>query len=151
MKISTTGRYAIIAMIDLAGHSQIHPISLPQIAGRQNISQHYLQKLFVKMRWAKLVKSTRGPRGGYVLARPPSQLTIKDILSSVDEKIRLVDFGGDDSSAPPNPAVYGSRQLWRKLEATIDRTLTETTLEEICTVLGTERGEVKIPDFQVFT
>ncbi|HBK81358.1 MAG TPA: hypothetical protein DDZ83_17120, partial [Nitrospinae bacterium] len=51
---------------------------------------------------------------------------------------------------PPNPAVYGSRQLWRKLEATIDRTLTETTLEEICTVLGTERGEVKIPDFQVF-
>jgi len=117
MKISTTGRYAIIAMIDLAGHSQIHPISLPQIAGRQNISQHYLQKLFVKMRWAKLVKSTRGPRGGY---------------------------------APPNPAVYGSRQLWRKLEATIDRTLTETTLEEICTVLGTERGEVKIPDFQVF-
>ena len=63
MKISTKGRYAVIAMIDLGMHSQTHPIPLPQIATRQNISQHYLEQLFVKMRRSDLVKSTRGPGG----------------------------------------------------------------------------------------
>ncbi len=146
MKISTKGRYAVIAMIDLARHSQTHPIPLPQIASRQNISQHYLEQLFVKMRRAELVKSTRGPGGGYVLAHPPAKITMKDVLSAVDEEIRPVDCGEDRS---PNPAVFGSRQLWLKLEAAIERTLTETTLEELCAVQGEEGGEMKIPDFEV--
>ncbi len=149
MKISTKGRYAVIAMIDLARHSQTHPIPLPQIASRQNISQHYLEQLFVKMRRAELVKSTRGPGGGYVMALPPVQITMKDVLNAVDEEIVPVDCDSDDDSHPPNPAVSGSHQLWMKLEKAIERTLTETTLEELISGLGDDGDEVKIPDFQV--
>lgn len=149
MKISTKGRYAVIAMIDLARHSQTHPIPLPQIATRQGISQHYLEQLFVKMRRASLVKSTRGPGGGYVLAKPPSQITMKAVLSAVEEEIRPVDCGDEDEAPSGNPAACGSRRLWQKLEDTIDQTLTETTLEELCAVGGSEGQEMPIPNFQI--
>lgn len=149
MKISTKGRYAVIAMVDLARHSQTHPIPLPQIANRQNISQHYLEQLFVKMRRANLVKSTRGPGGGYVLAMPTSQITMKDLLSAVEEEIVPVDCDDNGASTFTNPAVSGSRQLWLKLEEAINKTLTETTLEELCAVPGDDGDDVKIPDFQV--
>ena len=148
MKISTKGRYAVIAMIDLARHSQTYPIPLPQIANRQNISQHYLEQLFVKMRRANLVKSTRGPGGGYVLALPPSQITMKAVLSAVNEKIRPVECD-NESSFPLNPALGGSRRLWQNLELAIDRTLTETTLEDLSTVQGEGSGEGNIPEFQI--
>lgn len=149
MRISTKGRYAVLAMIDLAKHSQTHPISLPQVASRQSISQHYLEQLFVKMRRAKLVKSTRGPGGGYVLALPPAQITMKAVLAAVEEEVKPVDCGDEEPNVPcPNISVCGSRLLWRKLEAAIDQTLSETTLEELCT--GPEAGEnPRIPNFQV--
>ncbi len=147
MKISTKGRYAVLAMIDLAMHSQTHPIPLPQIATRQNISQHYLEQLFVKMRRSDLVKSTRGPGGGYVLARPTSEITMKDVLSAVEEEIKPVDNSDEEGSG--NPAASGSRRLWEKLEESIDRTLTDTTLEELCKVHGEGNQEIRIPNFQV--
>lgn len=149
MKISTKGRYAVIAMIDLAMHSQTHPIPLPQIATRQNISQHYLEQLFVKMRRSDLVKSTRGPGGGYVLALPPSEITMKDVLSAVEEEIKPVDCSDGETYFSGNPAACGSRSLWLKLEEAIDRTLTETTLEELCKVHGEDNQEMRIPNFQV--
>jgi Rrf2 family iron-sulfur cluster assembly transcriptional regulator len=149
MKISTKGRYAVIAMVDLARHSQTHPIPLPQIANRQNISQHYLEQLFVKMRRANLVKSTRGPGGGYVLAIPTSQITMKDLLSAVEEEIVPVSYDDDGAATFTNPAVSGSRQLWLKLEEAINKTLTETTLEELCAVPGGDGDGVEIPNFQV--
>jgi Rrf2 family protein len=148
MKISTKGRYAVIAMIDLARHSQTHPIPLPQIANRQGISQHYLEQLFVKMRRADLVKSTRGPGGGYVLALPPSQITMKAVLSAVDEEIRPVDSNSAGDGASMNPVLSASRLLWDKLETAIDRTLTDTTLEEL-SAPRESGGDVKIPDFEV--
>ena len=89
MKMSTKGRYAVRAMIELARHSQTHPVPLPQIAGRLGISQHYLEQLFVKMRRASLVSSTRGPGGGYILALPPSEINMRDVLCAV---------GGDDKA-----------------------------------------------------
>ena len=149
MKISTKGRYAVLAMIDLAMHSQTHPIPLPQIATRQNISQHYLEQLFVKMRRADLVKSTRGPGGGYVLALPPLEITMKDVLSAVEEEIKPVDCSDGEAAGAGNPAACGSRRLWEKLEESIDRTLTETTLEELCKVHGEDNQEMQIPNFQV--
>ena len=149
MKISTKGRYAVIAMIDLAMHSQTHPIPLPQIATRQNISQHYLEQLFVKMRRSDLVKSTRGPGGGYVLAMPPSEITMKDVLSAVEEEIKPVDCSDGEGSSSGNPAACGSRSLWLKLEDAIDRTLTETTLDELCKVHGEDSQDIRIPNFQV--
>lgn len=149
MKISTKGRYAVIAMIDLARHSQTHPIPLPQIATRQSISQHYLEQLFVKMRRSNLVKSTRGPGGGYVLAHPPSEITMKDVLSAVEEEIKPVDCDNEDILPSGNPAACGSRMLWQKLEAAIDETLTQTTLEDLCKVQGDDNQEMRIPNFQV--
>lgn len=150
MKISTKGRYAVLAMIDLARNSQTHPIPLPQIAARLNISQHYLEQLFVKMRRVKLVKSTRGPGGGYILALPPSRIDMKSILAAVEEEIRPVDCGDEDvSGSCPCIAVCGSRILWKKLEAAIDKTLSETTLEELCQVPEGEGESIRLPHFQV--
>ena len=151
MRISTKGRYAVLAMIELARHSQTHPIPLPQIAGRLAISQHYLEQLFVKMRRAKLVRSTRGPGGGYILALPPSQISMKGVLSAVEEEIRPVDCGDEDETGGPCPNIptCGSRLLWKKLEAAIDRTLSETTLEELCTGPKEETERVRLPSFPV--
>ena len=126
MKISTKGRYAVLAMVELARHSQTHPVPLPQIAGKLGISQHYLEQLFVKMRRAALVSSTRGPGGGYILALPPSGINMRDVLSAVGETIQPVDCGDEPPSAPcPNIPVCGSRALWKKLEDAIDKTLRE--------------------------
>ncbi|MEE9276449.1 MAG: Rrf2 family transcriptional regulator [bacterium] len=149
--MSTKGRYAVLAMIDLAQHSQTHPIPLPQIASRLAISQHYLEQLFVKMRRAKLVKSTRGPGGGYILALPPSEITMKAVLSAVEETIRPVDCGEEVSATPcPSIAVCGSRLLWQKLETAIDQTLTETTLEDLSCGPAAESGDtLRLPSFPV--
>ena len=107
MKISTKGRYAVLAMIELARHSQTHPVPLPQIAGKLGISQHYLEQLFVKMRRASLVSSTRGPGGGYILAMPPSEINMRDVLCAVGESIQPVDCGDEPPSGavPEHPGV----------------------------------------------
>ena len=85
MKVSTKGRYAVMAMVELALLSQSEPVSLSQIARRLNISQSYLEQLFVKMRRSSLVASTRGPGGGYVLAKPSNEIDMKTLLFSVGE------------------------------------------------------------------
>ncbi len=150
MKISTKGRYAVLAMIELARHSQTHPVSLSQIAGNLDISQHYLEQLFVKMRRAALVSSTRGPGGGYILAMPPSAINMREVLSAVEETIQPVDCGEEAPATPcPNVPVCGSRILWKKLEEAIDKTLSETTLEELCNCGAGEKGSVRLPNFEV--
>ena len=150
MKISTKGRYAVLAMIELARHSQTHPVPLPQIAGKLGISQHYLEQLFVKMRRASLVSSTRGPGGGYILALPPSGINMRDVLSAVGETIQPVDCGDEPPSSPcPNIPVCGSRALWKKLEDVIDKTLRETTLEELSAAPADAGADVRLPSFEV--
>ena len=89
MKMSTKGRYAVMAMIDIATHSDGEPVSLAEIAERQDISQEYLEQLFGKLRKAKLVESARGPGGGYRLARPAAETRIADIVLAVDEPLRV--------------------------------------------------------------
>lgn len=150
MKISTKGRYAVLAMIELARHSQTHPVPLPQIAGKLKISQHYLEQLFVKMRRASLVSSARGPGGGYILALPPSEINMRDVLFAVGETVQPVDCGEVAPSVPcPNIPACSSRILWKKLEDAIDRTLRETTLEELSALPAGERKSVCLPSFQV--
>ena len=150
MKISTKGRYAVLAMIELARHSQTHPVPLPQIAGKLEISQHYLEQLFVKMRRASLVRSTRGPGGGYILARPPSRINMRDVLFAVEETVQPVDCGEAPPSVPcPNIRACGSRILWKRLEDAIDKTLRETTLEELSARPAGEGEGVRLPSVQV--
>src|SRR5262249_40752776 len=88
MRLSTKGRYAVMAMVDLAQHSDGNPVSLAEIAERQEISLSYLEQLFAMLRKGGLVKSVRGPGGGYLLAHNRNETRIADIILAVDEPIR---------------------------------------------------------------
>ena len=87
MKLTTKGRYAVMAMADLASYSENKPVSLTEISTRQNISLAYLEQLFIHLKESKLVKSVRGPKGGYVLEISPEQIKISNIISAVDENV----------------------------------------------------------------
>ena len=88
MKLSTKGRYAVMAMVDLARHAQAKPVSLSDIATRQEISLSYLEQLFARLRRAGLVKSVRGPGGGYRLTRGSADTRVSEIILAVDEPIK---------------------------------------------------------------
>ena len=88
MRLTTKGRYAVMAMVDLAKHSQGRPVALADVAERQGISLSYLEQLVAKLRRNELVNSVRGPGGGYLLARPSVEMTIAEIILAVDEPIR---------------------------------------------------------------
>src|SRR5438552_1630390 len=88
MRLSTKGRYAVMAMVDLAKHNEGDPIALAEIAERQEISLSYLEQLFAKLRVAGLVRSVRGPGGGYLLGHAAQETRIADIILAVDEPIR---------------------------------------------------------------
>ena len=88
MKLSTKGRYAVMAMVDLASTSKGQPVALADIAERQEISLSYLEQLFAKLRKGGLVKSVRGPGGGYLLGRGTEDVKISDIILAVDEPIK---------------------------------------------------------------
>jgi Rrf2 family iron-sulfur cluster assembly transcriptional regulator len=85
MKLTSKGRYAVTAMLDLALHTLSGPVSLPHIARRQDLSLSYLEQLFTRLRKAGLVESTRGPGGGYTLGRPAAAITVAEIVAAVDE------------------------------------------------------------------
>ena len=89
MKLSTKGRYAVMAMVDLARHGAGHPVSLADIAERQEISLSYLEQLFARLRKNELVRSVRGPGGSYLLGRGTEEVKISDIILAVDEPIRV--------------------------------------------------------------
>ena len=99
MKMSTKGRYAVMAMIDIATHSDGAPVSLAEIAERQDISQEYLEQLFGKLRKQKLVESARGPGGGYRLATPMSEIPVARIIAAVDEELQFTRCGGEGQVA----------------------------------------------------
>jgi Rrf2 family transcriptional regulator, iron-sulfur cluster assembly transcription factor len=87
MRLTSKGRYAVRAMLDLTFHSNGNPVRLQEISTRQSISLHYLEQLFRKLRTGKVVKSVRGPGGGYVLSRSMDEISVKDILDCVGENI----------------------------------------------------------------
>lgn len=87
MRLTSKGRYAVRAMLDLTSHSSGNPVRLQEISTRQNISLHYLEQLFRKLRNGKVVKSVRGPGGGYVLSRSMDEISVKDVLDCVGENI----------------------------------------------------------------
>ena len=90
MKLTTKGRYAVMAMADLASYQNGKPISLADISLRQNISLSYLEQLFSKLKNEKLVKSVRGSSGGYVLEKSPKDIKIANIITAVDEQIKTL-------------------------------------------------------------
>src|SRR5258708_21344181 len=113
MRLSTKGRYAVMAMVDLAKHSGGEPVSLAEIAERQEISLSYLEQLFAKLRKGALVKSVRGPGGGYLLAYAASETRISDIILAVDEPIRATRCTpGSPVGCPGNHTPCLTHHLW---------------------------------------
>lgn len=116
MRLTTKGRFAVTAMLDLALREHQGPVALAAISQRQQISLSYLEQLFGKLRRAELVESTRGPGGGYTLGRAPQDITVADVILAVDEPIDATGCGGKDPCAG---AEDGGRcmthDLWTRL------------------------------------
>lgn len=129
MRLTTKGRYAVTAMLDLALHQNNGPISLADIASRQDISLSYLEQLFVRLRRCGLVTSTRGPGGGYSLAHDPRDIALADIVLAVDEKVDSTGCGsGKDCQNSQQPCL--THALWAALNDQIKSFLTDLSLAE---------------------
>lgn len=140
MKLSTKGRYAVMAMVDLSSHSNGSPVALADIAERQEISLSYLEQLFGKLRKGGLVKSVRGPGGGYLLSRPPAQLRVSDIILAVDEPIQTTRCApGTPAGCHNNKGRCLTHDLWEELGNQIYLYLSSVSLEDVCErrILGT--------------
>ncbi len=132
MKLSTKGRYAVMAMVDLAKQSQDGPVTLADIADRQDISLSYLEQLFGKLRKGAQVKSVRGPGGGYLLARNPAEMRISDIILAVDEPIKATRCTpGSPRGCQPDRSRCLTHDLWEELGAQIFTFLNAVSLEDV--------------------
>ncbi|MEO6608801.1 MAG: Rrf2 family transcriptional regulator [Aestuariivirga sp.] len=131
MKMSTKGRYAVMALIDIGGQSPDRPISLAEIADRQDISQEYLEQLFGKLRRAGLVTSSRGPGGGYVLARPPADIQVSEIVLAVDEELRVTRCEGDAVKGCVKGQQCVAHDLWSSLGRQMMYFLESVSLEDV--------------------
>ena len=131
MKMSTKGRYAVMAMIDIAEHSQGAPVSLAEIAHRQDISQEYLEQLFGKLRKAGLVDSSRGPGGGYSLSRPSEGIPMATIIRAVDEPLRVTRCEGDAVEGCVKGERCCAHDLWSSLGRQMMNFLDSITLDDV--------------------
>jgi Rrf2 family iron-sulfur cluster assembly transcriptional regulator len=132
MKLSTKGRYAMIALTDLAGQGPARLVSLSEIAERQDISLAYLEQLFVKLRRAELVESVRGPGGGYRLARPVEEIRISEILAAVDETMDALTRGaGASGGSGGTREQLLADKLWEQLSANVYVLLHQTRLGDV--------------------
>ena len=130
MKLSTRTRYAVRAMIELAKHDLNRPLQLKIIAERQEISVKYLEQLMAVLKSAGHIKSIRGSKGGYVLARAPNQIAISDILHCVEGPISTVECV-EDSSRCSRTADCAAREVWMRVEQAIENVLNSITLQDV--------------------
>ncbi len=140
MRLSTKARYAVMAMVDLAANSGGRPIALAEVAERQEISLSYLEQLFAKIRRGGLVKSVRGPGGGYLLSRDASALRVSDIILAVDETIRATRCTpGSPAGCTSDRSRCMTHDLWEELGNQIYLYLSSVSLADVCAgrVLGT--------------
>ena len=132
MKLSTKGRYAMIALTDLALAGHDRPMPLSDLSKRQNVSLPYLEQLFVKLRRAGLVTSSRGPGGGYRLAKSPDQIRVSDVLEAVDETVSALQAGaGAKGGLSGTRAQSLNNRLWEGLSAHVYVFLHQTRLSDI--------------------
>jgi Rrf2 family iron-sulfur cluster assembly transcriptional regulator len=133
MKLSTKGRYAVMAMVDLAQQSEGRPVALADVAKRQEISLSYLEQLFAKLRRFGLVKSVRGPGGGYLLSNTADKTRVADIVLAVDEPIRATRCTpGAPEGCRGNHERCATHQLWEALGSHIFEFLNSVTIADVC-------------------
>ena len=130
MRLTTKGRFAVTAMIDLALRQNSGPVTLAAISQRQQISLSYLEQLFGKLRRNELVESTRGPGGGYTLARKAADITVTDIITSVDEPIDATQCGGKENCLGEQGRCM-THALWAALNNHMVEFLNSVTLQKL--------------------
>ena len=129
MRLTTKGRFAVTAMLDLAMQHGSDPVTLAEISQRQKISLSYLEQLFGKMRRRALVNSVRGPGGGYRLAKDMGRVSVADIIDAVDEPIDSTQCGGKENCHDDKKCI--THDLWAKLNAHISAYLGAVTLKQL--------------------
>ncbi len=134
MKISTKSRYGLRALVDLAVHSTGDPVPLIHIANRQNLSVNYLEQVFSLLKKAKIVKSTKGSQGGYILTKQPDETTVGDIIRAIEGEILIVDEEvkkSETSLICQNMQVCLQREVWDKINQSVNETINQMTLDEL--------------------
>ena len=132
MKLTNKGRYAVMAMADLASYAGEKPISLTEISIRQNISLSYLEQLFLKLKNKKLVKSIRGSYGGYILEKPASQIKLSNIIYAVDETVKTLNCKKDSKKGCNHKSMKCiTHNLWDDLEKHINSFFENIKLEDL--------------------
>ena len=129
MRLTTKGRFAVTAMLDLALNSTHGPVTLSGISGRQKISLSYLEQLFGKLRRRSLVESVRGPGGGYNLARPAAEVSVADISCAVEEPIDSTQCSGRENCRDNERCM--THDLWEELNSTVYGFLAGVTLSQL--------------------
>jgi Rrf2 family cysteine metabolism transcriptional repressor len=141
MKLSTKGRYGVKAMVDLAINQGETPVSIKSISERQNISEYYLEQLFLPLRKANLIKSIRGAQGGYILNKSPEEITIGEIIYVLEGPIEISDCVEGVSCS--NGDSCATRLLWEKIKKSIDDVLESTTLQDILNDYNNMSSKIK--------
>lgn len=129
MRLTTKGRFAVTAMVDLALRGGASPVTLASISERQKISLSYLEQLFGKLRRHNIVESVRGPGGGYYLARPSSKISIADIVVAVDESLDATQCGGKGDCHDDKQCI--THDLWVGLNEALYRYMAEVSLQQV--------------------
>ena len=142
MRLTTKGRFAVTAMIDVALYGARGPVTLAAISERQKISLSYLEQLFGKLRRSGLVDSVRGPGGGYNLGRAPELVAVSDIIVAVDEPIDATQCGGRENCLDDRRCM--THELWAGLNSHIFHYLRSITLAELVRQQGARAGEVAV-------
>lgn len=144
MRLTTKGRYAVTAMLDLALHQGGGPIALADIAQRQGISLSYLEQLFSRLRKRSLVSSVRGPGGGYNLARHAADISIAEVISAVDENVDTTRCGGAHNCQNNGPCL--THDLWMDLSARIFDYLSGISLQDLVDRKDQEAASARKPE-----
>ncbi len=131
MRLTTKGRFAVTAMIDLALRSNAGPVALAAISQRQQISLSYLEQLFGKLRRHELVESTRGPGGGYSLGRASAEISVADIITAVDEPIDATDCAGKEGCMGEDSGKCMTHDLWASLNTKMIEYLQSISLKKL--------------------
>jgi Rrf2 family transcriptional regulator, iron-sulfur cluster assembly transcription factor len=142
MKLSSKGRYAVMAMADLAQNNARTPTSLTEISLRQGISIAFLEQIFLKLKKNNLVQSSRGPSGGYLLTKLPEQINLSSIIKAVDEKVKTVGCRKESKKSCTGKSIKCiTHSLWDELESHINNFFENNTLRDI--IFKTQRDKFK--------